>query len=162
MLRLYTVEIPLQTDLEACWPLVSSVAWMAKVGWQDGGKLKHIMGGRGSISSPFFVRWLFIIEGAGTMVAGMLAVVLLPDFPRSGQRKWLTEQEQRFAEWRLAVATNNEVDENGSIKQGLWDAVTDPKVWVLVLIQICQLTSQTWTYFFPVSPPSSFLSLNPC
>ncbi|KAE8343733.1 hypothetical protein BDV24DRAFT_149346 [Aspergillus arachidicola] len=94
-------------------------------------------------------RWLFIIEGAGTMVAGMLAVVLLPDFPRSGQRKWLTEQEQRFAEWRLAVATNNEVDENGSIKQGLKDAVTDPKVWALVLIQICQLTSQTWTYFFP-------------
>ncbi|KNG82996.1 allantoate permease [Aspergillus nomiae NRRL 13137] len=94
-------------------------------------------------------RWLFIIEGAGTMVAGLLAVVLLPDFPRSGQRKWLTQQEQRFAEWRLAVATNNEVDENGSIRQGLKDAVTDPKVWALVLIQICQLTSQTWTYFFP-------------
>ncbi|KAB8257391.1 major facilitator superfamily domain-containing protein [Aspergillus pseudonomiae] len=94
-------------------------------------------------------RWLFIIEGAGTMVAGLLAVVLLPDFPRSGQRKWLTQQEQRFAEWRLAVATNNEVDENGSIRQGMKDAVTDPKVWALVLIQICQLTSQTWTYFFP-------------
>lgn len=30
------------------------------------------------------------------MVAGALAVVLLPDFPRSGQHKWLNEQEQRF------------------------------------------------------------------
>ncbi|KAH8426386.1 uncharacterized protein LDX57_004124 [Aspergillus melleus] len=94
-------------------------------------------------------RWLFIIEGAGTMVAGVLAVALLPDFPRSGQRKWLNEQEQRFAEWRLARAANDEVDENGSVKEGLRDAVMDPKAWLLILIQVCQLSSQTWTYFFP-------------
>lgn len=87
------------------------------------------------------------------MVAGVLAVLLLPDFPRSGQRKWLSEQEQRFAEWRLAQAANDEIDENGPIKEALVDAVTDPKVWMLIAIQICQLTSQTWTYFFPVSFP---------
>jgi len=85
------------------------------------------------------------------MVAGILAVLLLPDFPRSGQRKWLSEQEQRFAEWRLAKSANNEVDENGSIKEALVDAFTDPKAWALIMIQVCQLTSQTWTYFFPVS-----------
>ena len=85
------------------------------------------------------------------MVAGALAVALLPDFPRSGQRKWLNEQEQRFAEWRLARAANDEVDENGSVKEGLRDAVMDPKAWLLILIQVCQLSSQTWTYFFPVS-----------
>lgn len=85
------------------------------------------------------------------MVAGLLAVALLPDFPRSGQRKWLSEQEQRFAEWRLARAANDEVDENGSIREGLRDAFLDPKAWMLILIQVCQLTSQSWTYFFPVS-----------
>lgn len=88
------------------------------------------------------------------MVAGALAVVLLPDFPRSGQHKWLNEQEQRFAEWRLARAVNDEVDENGPIKEGLRDAVLDPKAWLLILIQICQLSSQTWTYFFPVRFPA--------
>ncbi|KAF7589034.1 hypothetical protein BBP40_004822 [Aspergillus hancockii] len=62
-------------------------------------------------------RWLFIIESAGAMAAGL--------------------------------AANNEVDENGSIKQGLMDAVSDPKVWALVLLQVCQLSSQNWTYFFP-------------
>ncbi|KAL4994233.1 MFS general substrate transporter [Aspergillus recurvatus] len=93
--------------------------------------------------------WLFSVKGAGTMVAGLLAVLLLPEFPRSGQRKWLTAQEQRFAEWRLARDTNDEVDENGSVKEGLRDALTDPKAWLLVLIQVCQLTSQSWTYFFP-------------
>ncbi|EXJ82472.1 hypothetical protein A1O3_06285 [Capronia epimyces CBS 606.96] len=94
-------------------------------------------------------RWLFIIEGAGTVVAGILALLLLPDYPRSGQRKWLSEQEQRFAEWRLARAANDEIDENGSIKAALVDAVTDYKTWVLVVIQVCLLSSQTWTYFFP-------------
>lgn len=84
------------------------------------------------------------------MAAGILAVLLLPDFPRSGQRKWLSEQEQRFAEWRLAQIANDEVDMNGPIKEALVDAFTDPKTWALVLIQVCQLTSQTWTYFFPV------------
>lgn len=85
------------------------------------------------------------------MVAVVLAIWLLPDFPRSGKRTWLTDQEQRFAEWRLARDANDEIDENGSIKEALRDAFTDPKAWALVLIQICQLSSQTWTYFFPVS-----------
>lgn len=101
--------------------------------------------------------WLYIIEGAGTMVAGILAIWLLPDFPRSGKRTWLTDQEQRFAEWRLARHANDEIDENGSIKQALKDALTDPKAWALVFIQICQLSSQTWTYFFPVRPCSPLL-----
>lgn len=101
-------------------------------------------------------RWLFIIEGAGTILAGFLAVWLLPDFPGSGKQSWLSDQEQRFAEWRLAQEANSEFDENGSVKEGLIDAFTDPKAWVLVGIQICQLTSQTWTYFFPVSTKPSF------
>ncbi|KAF1846059.1 putative pantothenate transporter [Cucurbitaria berberidis CBS 394.84] len=94
-------------------------------------------------------RWLYIIEGAGTILAGLLAFFLLPDFPNSGQQKWLTEQEQRFAIWRLAEAANHEEDENGTVKQGLKDAFTDPKTWILVFMQVCLLTSQTWTYFFP-------------
>ncbi|KAJ5312086.1 hypothetical protein PENANT_c011G00029 [Penicillium antarcticum] len=52
-------------------------------------------------------RWLFMNEGAGTMVAGLVAVALLPDFPSSGKQKWLTEQEQRLAEWRLTRAAND-------------------------------------------------------
>jgi hypothetical protein len=84
------------------------------------------------------------------MVAGLVAVALLPDFPSSGKQKWLNEQEQRLAEWRLARAANDEIDENGSIKEALRDAFIDPKAWILILIQVCQLSSQTWTYFFPV------------
>lgn len=94
------------------------------------------------------------------MVAGVLAVALLPDFPRSGKQKWLTEQEQRLAEWRLARVANDEVDENGSVKEALRDALLDPKAWILILIQVCQLSAQTWTYFFPVSITWRSLCLN--
>ncbi|KAJ6043267.1 uncharacterized protein N7446_001463 [Penicillium canescens] len=58
-------------------------------------------------------------------------------------------KEQRFAKWRLARAADDEVDDNGSIKEALRDAFLDPKAWILVLIQVCQLSSQTRTYFFP-------------
>ncbi|MCJ1295083.1 hypothetical protein MMC34_006644 [Xylographa carneopallida] len=94
-------------------------------------------------------RRLYIIEGAGTMFIGILAFFLLPNFPRSGPKRWLTEQEQHYAEFRLAPTVNNEVDEVGGIKAGLKDAVSDVKVWALVFIQICILSLQTWTYFFP-------------
>jgi len=94
-------------------------------------------------------RWLYITEGSGTMVVGVVAFLLLPDFPRSGKKTWLTEQEQRLAEWRIASSVNGELDETSSIKQGLLDTVTDVKVWALVCVQVCLLSSQTWTYFFP-------------
>lgn len=83
------------------------------------------------------------------MLIGAIAYWLLPDFPRSGPKTWLTEQEQRYAEHRLALVINNEVDENGAVKDGLKAAVADIKVWALVSIQVCILSSQTWTYFFP-------------
>lgn len=94
-------------------------------------------------------RWLYIIEGAGTIATGILAFILLPDFPDSKRINWLSEQEQRFSSWRLAVTANGQLDEAGSIKEGLRDALTDVKVWLLVGVQICLLSSETWTYFFP-------------
>lgn len=94
-------------------------------------------------------RWLYIIEGTATVVVGIISYIVLPDFPRSGPKRWLTEQEQEYAEYRLAVDFNDEVDEVRSTKEGIIAAITDPKVWCLVFIQICLLSSQTWTYFFP-------------
>ena len=74
---------------------------------------------------------------------------VLPGFPRSGEKSWLTEQERRYAEFRLTASVNNQVDELGTVKEALKDAVTDPKVLALVLVNVCFLSSQTWTSFFP-------------
>lgn len=77
------------------------------------------------------------------MGVGIVAFFLLPDFPRSGKKTWLTEQQQQYAEWRIAGCVNDEMDEIGGMKQGLKDTVTDVKVWLLVATQVCLLSSQT-------------------
>ena len=45
-------------------------------------------------------RWLFIIQGSLTIFFAMLSAALLPDYPRT--TRWLSREEQAFAEWRLA------------------------------------------------------------
>ncbi|KAK4610140.1 hypothetical protein CLAFUW4_13954 [Fulvia fulva] len=94
-------------------------------------------------------RWLYIIEGTGTIVAGLLAFCLLPDFPRSQQPSWLTLQEHRSAQWRMLSPASVEGDENETIAHALKATVTAVKVWALVAVQNMVLTTQTWMPFFP-------------
>ncbi|CCG84471.1 protein of unknown function [Taphrina deformans PYCC 5710] len=92
-------------------------------------------------------RWLFIIEGTCTVGLALVAFFLLPNFP--ADTKWLSEQERRFCSWRMTVDANGEEDTKSSIGAGVLAAVTDYKVWLLVAIQLCLLTSQTYSFFFP-------------
>ncbi|KAI1340776.1 retrograde regulation protein 2 [Xylariaceae sp. FL0016] len=73
-------------------------------------------------------RWLFIIEGAATMACA----------------------EAALAEWRLSLEADGEDDAvPGSVFQGLQQAVLDPKVWLLVLIETGAVVGMSFTYFFP-------------
>lgn len=47
------------------------------------------------------------------MVIGAVAYFIFPNFPRSGPKKWLTDQEQRYAEYRLALFVNKEIRRSG-------------------------------------------------
>ena len=78
-------------------------------------------------------RWLFILEGVITIVAGIIAIPILPDYPTS--TKWLSEKEINIAEKRLVedAGTADEEDENEGAFHGLKLAVIDPKVWLLAL-----------------------------
>lgn len=44
-------------------------------------------------------RWLFIIEGAATVVIAFACYFILPNFPRT--TSWLSEEERALAAWRL-------------------------------------------------------------
>lgn len=49
-------------------------------------------------------QWLFIVEGAGSFTAAVIAVILLPDFPgqKSGAARWLlNSREQAVAVHRI-------------------------------------------------------------
>ncbi|PSN64740.1 MFS transporter-like protein [Corynespora cassiicola Philippines] len=95
-------------------------------------------------------RWLYIIEGAITVLFGIIVCFLLPDFPETW--RGLTPEQKHVANRRLALeATDMDIDEEGGMSQlrGLKLAVTDSKTWVFVGIYMCLTGAQGFGYYFP-------------
>ncbi|KAJ5682962.1 hypothetical protein N7462_006127 [Penicillium macrosclerotiorum] len=95
-------------------------------------------------------RWLFIIEGAITIVVAFIAIFILPNFPRT--TSWLSEEEKQLAAWRLEedIGEDDWVDsEQQSFLHGAKLAFTDIKTWVLMLMILCIVSSASVTNFFP-------------
>lgn len=95
-------------------------------------------------------RWLFIIEGAATIVIAMSSFLILPNFPRT--TKWLTEEERQLAVWRLQEDIGLD-DWTGSSEQsffhGMKLAFADIKTWVLMVMLFGIVASGSVTNFFP-------------
>ncbi|KAH8596451.1 major facilitator superfamily domain-containing protein [Bisporella sp. PMI_857] len=95
-------------------------------------------------------RWLFIIEGAITVVIAFAAFGVLPNFPRT--TTWLTDEERQLAVWRLEedVGEDDWVDsQDQSFKTGLKLAFSDIKTYVLMFLLFGIVASGTVTNFFP-------------
>ncbi|KAJ5286598.1 hypothetical protein N7478_002284 [Penicillium angulare] len=95
-------------------------------------------------------RWLFIIEGAVTIVVAFVALWVLPNFPRT--TPWLSEEEKQLAVWRLEedIGEDDWVDsEQQSLLQGAKLAFVDPKTWILTLLILGIVSSASVTNFFP-------------
>lgn len=89
-------------------------------------------------------RWMFIVEGAVTVVLGFFAYPLLPNYPSN--TKWLNEAERALAQYRLSRECDGDKDEvEESVFIGLKQAATDPKTWLLVLILTCAVISMSFT-----------------
>lgn len=118
-------------------------------------------------------RWLFIVEGAITIVIAFASIFILPNFPRT--TGWLSEEEKELATWRLEedIGEDDWVDsKEQTFLQGAKLAFTDVKTWILVsqfpptmgsycqtarytndtnqmLHVLCIVSSATVTNFFP-------------
>ncbi|KAG2338758.1 MFS general substrate transporter [Suillus weaverae] len=94
-------------------------------------------------------RWLFYVEGSVTMFVAICAMFILPDFPHN--TRWLTPEERALAISRLVEDGDNTKAEllNKTSIQGLWDAVSDWKVWWFTAAYIVQLLSQSFAAYFP-------------
>lgn len=95
-------------------------------------------------------RWLFIIEGAITIVIAIAAYFVLPNFPLT--TTWLSETERQLAAWRLREDVG--VDDWTSSKDqtffhGFKLAFMDIKTWLLLLIILGIVSSASVTNFFP-------------
>jgi D-galactonate transporter len=78
-------------------------------------------------------QWLFLLEGAPSVVMGFLVFALLPDGPRKA--KWLTSEEKDLIIKRVEEdhAGKKELGQ----KHSFTDAFRDGRVWALSLVYFC-------------------------
>lgn len=80
-------------------------------------------------------QWLFIIEGAASFFAAIVAFLLIPDFPgqKSGICRWLlTDLEQKVAVERMELDRVSQPQAEQTVWVGLSLAVKDIKTWIFV------------------------------
>ncbi|KAI4592801.1 hypothetical protein KJ359_010434 [Pestalotiopsis sp. 9143b] len=91
-------------------------------------------------------RWLFIIEGAATVVFACATAFVIPDWPAT--TRWLTEEEKALGVVRLIEDAGEEESE---IKT--WDAFKmaskDFRVWLCIINQMCLQAVASLTNFLP-------------
>ncbi|KAI1110972.1 allantoate permease [Nemania sp. NC0429] len=93
-------------------------------------------------------RWLFIIEGVITVAVAMTAALVLPNYPAN--TKWLSPEEQAYAQWRLVDDTGEaDVADSISVIEGVKMAFKDPRLYMFTFLQHISLLSQAFQYFFP-------------
>ncbi|RSL42899.1 hypothetical protein CEP54_015308 [Fusarium duplospermum] len=97
-------------------------------------------------------QWLFIIEGAGSFGAALIAFIFLPDFPgqKSGAVKWLlTDDEQKVAVERIQRDRVSLPQADNSVWSGLSMAAKDIRTWVFVIMLTANHSAYGFNSFFP-------------
>lgn len=95
-------------------------------------------------------RYLFIIEGAITVVSVPLAYFILPDNPSN--TKFLNQQEKDIMQWKMKQDVGTDDSDKvakESTMTGLWLAVSDIKVWLVTLTLTFLVAAAGVTNFFP-------------
>ena len=91
-------------------------------------------------------KWLFIIQGALSIVTAIAAFYMLPDHPL--KTRWLKPDERQLAHSRICMDTTD-ISEDTSVWIGLKQAVADWRTWVLVLMYNFHLSSISFQNFLP-------------
>jgi MFS family permease len=112
----------------------------------------------GLISAPIFAKlggahglagwqWLFIIQGAISLVIAFVAFFLLPDSPL--KTRWLTPEERQLAHDRIVRDTTQRKEGKTSVMQGLKEACVDPRTWIFCLMDNFHLSANGFKNFLP-------------
>lgn len=109
-----------------------------------------ILSGMAGVGNLTSWRWLFILEGLATIVLGVVAFFVLPDYP--GTTKWLSEAEKVVAQGRLAADAGSEDvldEEKVPIMRGIVWALRDYRCWLFACLQMATTASISFSHFFP-------------
>ena len=102
-------------------------------------------------------KWLFIVLAICGGVFGVMAIIILPDYPasRSGSTMWtMTEDMRRLAEVRMiadkvTVASASDGEVKTTIWQGLKMSVMDYKLWIIIFVNITISAAYGFSNFYP-------------
>ncbi|GAA5821794.1 hypothetical protein JCM10212_005332 [Sporobolomyces blumeae] len=72
--------------------------------------------------------WIFILEGLMTVLAGVLAVFAIADYPITS--KWLTPEEREWVAWRLATDGTSHGEGHEIKRSYVWAAFKDWQIYV--------------------------------
>lgn len=134
-------ELTKRNALLFCGNLISN-AFSALVG---AGVLSNMQGTLGHAAW----RWLFWIEGGVTMAVAITAALVLPDLPHNS--RGFTEEELQVAQLRM-IEDVGEADEDSSedgVFDGLFMALKDPKIYVLMFTLTAYVVGLSFNAFFP-------------
>jgi hypothetical protein len=92
---------------------------------------------------------MFYIEGGATIAVAICAMFILPNFPHN--TRWLTPEERSLAISRLENDGTGRIDGPGkrTTVQGLWDALSDWKVWWFAVALIIDYMVLSFVIYFP-------------
>ena len=111
----------------------------------------HIDDGDGGIR-PW--RWMYIILGSASFLWAIPMLVFLPD--SISKARFLSEEERRHAAERTALAGTGST-ENARWKWGqLRECLSDPKTWLIFLLELCSQMPNGGTQSFSNMVVSSF------
>ncbi|KAJ4485678.1 major facilitator superfamily domain-containing protein [Lentinula aciculospora] len=105
-------------------------------------------------------RYLFLIEGAGTLLVGICSFFLLPPGPTQTKawfrpQGWFTEREEVILVNRILRDDPSKSDmhnRQGLSVRAIWKALQDWKMWPLYILGL--------THMIPVGPPQNYLTLS--
>ncbi|OXH06703.1 nicotinamide mononucleotide permease [Cryptococcus neoformans A1-35-8] len=92
-------------------------------------------------------RWLFILEGAITGFAAIIAIFVLPDYPAT--TKWLSTREKAVAVWRMERDGGSRDEDDQGLIHSLKLALCDYRLYLLATVIITKTTAGAVTQFFP-------------
>ena len=118
---------------------LTSIPLSAVLGGPISGWIMGSLGGRAGLANW---QWLFVLEGIPSIVVGLLALLIVVDKPAAAS--WLTEGEKRL------VLADLEADRRqaGPREHGFGQALRLPRMWLLVAIHFCGVSSNNTIGFW--------------
>ncbi|KAL3474392.1 major facilitator superfamily domain-containing protein [Aspergillus californicus] len=102
----------------------------------------HEVSGAGNISGW---QWLFIIEGAVTILLAVVVLFCLPDFPAT--EKWLSPTEKAFLQARLPQNSPRAAEKNFVFKEVV-KTFMDRRLWLFTLSWACMTSGSSGVKFY--------------